>query len=186
MGITDRLKKSFRQLLQRPGATVSLAPYEALISEIEDREAERREWSDAELTAAARAMLPVNRSNTADAEDEANDQPEASDASSDPDESGETVDSESAGPDVDDPSDSAHITGAAGPVAAAFAAAIKGSVTYCVDKDTGVLLLFTTKDADGKTSSSFTVTKYEEPSDSDFTPPATPGSVPSYTIPGGG
>ena len=73
----------------------------------------------------------------------------------------------------------------AGPVAAAFAAAIKGSVT-CVDKSTGVLLLFTTKDADGKTSSSFTGDEVRRPSDSDFTPPATPSSIPSYTIPGGG
>ncbi len=71
MGITDRLKKSFRQLLQRPGATVSLAPYEALIGDIEDRETEIRGWSDAQLTSAARAMLPGvdERSEAADIDD---------------------------------------------------------------------------------------------------------------------
>ena len=68
--------------------------------------------------------------------------------------------------------------GAAGRV---IASAIKGSLTYCVDKDTGVLLESSTKDQSGTTTNSFTVTKFEEPSDSDFTPPATPSS---YTIPG--
>jgi hypothetical protein len=67
----------------------------------------------------------------------------------------------------------------AGPVGAAVASAIKGSLTYCVDKDTGVLLAYTTEDADGKTTDSFKVTKFEEPSDSDFTPPATPSSLPT-------
>jgi hypothetical protein len=73
----------------------------------------------------------------------------------------------------------------AGVAAAAVASLIKGSLTYCLDKDTGVLLEASTKDADGKTTNSFTVTKFEEPSDSDFTPPATPSSIsiPSYSIP---
>jgi hypothetical protein len=82
----------------------------------------------------------------------------------------------------------------AGPAAAAIAAAIKGSVGYCIDKSTGVLLEATATDASGTNTSIFQVTKYEEPSASDFTPPATPSSVslpsgytvPSYTIPGGG
>jgi hypothetical protein len=72
----------------------------------------------------------------------------------------------------------------AGPAVAAIAAAINGSVGYCVDKDTGVLLQATATDASGKDSTLFEVTKYEEPSDSDFTPPATPQAVPSYTLPG--
>jgi hypothetical protein len=73
----------------------------------------------------------------------------------------------------------------AGPVAAAVASAIKGSLTYCIDKKTGVLLSFATVDADGKTTDSFTVTEYGEPSDSDFTPPATPESIsiPSISLP---
>ncbi len=108
MGIADRVKKSFRQLLQRPGATVSLAPYEALIGDIEDREAELREWSDAELTTAARAMLSVNRSNTGDANGE-------SDAIDDPIDAGKSDDageSGSAGPDTDEPAETADVMGA--------------------------------------------------------------------------
>ncbi|HEY1486988.1 MAG TPA: hypothetical protein VGF84_12855, partial [Micromonosporaceae bacterium] len=58
MGIADRLKKSFRQLLQRPGATVSLDQYEALLVDIDKREDELKELSNAELTAAALALLP--------------------------------------------------------------------------------------------------------------------------------
>jgi len=80
----------------------------------------------------------------------------------------------------------AAVANKAGPAVAAIAAAIKGSLEYCVDKSTGVLLEATTTDASGKETKAFEVTKYEEPSDSDFTPPATHGSTPSYTIPGGG
>ena len=40
----------------------------------------------------------------------------------------------------------------AGPLGAALGSAIKGSLTYCVDKETGVLLEYSTKDADGKTT----------------------------------
>ncbi len=57
------------------------------------------------------------------------------------------------------------------------------SATYCVDKDTGVLLEISAKSASGKEETSLTVTKFEEPSDSDFTPPATPDTSPGYTIP---
>jgi preprotein translocase subunit SecA len=105
VGIADRVKKSFRQLLQRPGATVSLAPYEALIGDIEDREAELREWSDAELTTAARAMLSVNRSNTGDANGES----DAIDAPIDAGKSDDAGESVSAGPDTDEPAESADV-----------------------------------------------------------------------------
>ena len=74
---------------------------------------------------------------------------------------------------------------APGPLAA-IAAAIKGSVGYCIDKSTGVLLQASATDASGKETKAFDVTKFEQPSDSDLTPPSTHGSAPSYTIPGGG
>ena len=48
------------------------------------------------------------------------------------------------------------------------------------------MLEYSTKDADGKTTDSFKVTKFGEPTDADFTPPATPSSVsvpPGYTVP---
>jgi len=61
---------------------------------------------------------------------------------------------------------------------------IKGSATYCIDKDTGVLLEISSTDASGTHDTSFNVTKFEEPTDSDFTPPATPSSAPGYTTPG--
>jgi hypothetical protein len=70
-----------------------------------------------------------------------------------------------------------------GAVAAALAASIKGSLTFCVDKQTGVLLEWKATDNDGKTSSVFEVTKFEEPADSDFTLPATPQTIPSVSIP---
>jgi len=58
--LKDRLKKSVQQLVRRPGATVSLAQFEALLADIGAREAELREFSDAELTEAARALLPTS------------------------------------------------------------------------------------------------------------------------------
>jgi preprotein translocase subunit SecA len=51
------LRKSFGQLMQRPGATVSIAPYAALLDGIEQRGAELEELSDDELRAAATALL---------------------------------------------------------------------------------------------------------------------------------
>jgi hypothetical protein len=60
---------------------------------------------------------------------------------------------------------------------------VAASATYCIDKETGVLLELSAKSASGKQESSFTVTKFEEPSDSDFTPPATPETIPSVSIP---
>jgi hypothetical protein len=75
------------------------------------------------------------------------------------------------------------LPGAAG---VALGAALKGSATYCVDKDTGVLLAISGTDGSGGRSNPLTVTKWEEPSDADFTPPATPSSIPTVTMPGGG
>src|SRR5207237_4418361 len=69
----------------------------------------------------------------------------------------------------------------AGPAVAPIASAIKGSVGYCIDKDTGVLLEATATDASGKKTTGFEVKKYEESSDSDFTSQDTPMTVPGYT-----
>ena len=55
---------------------------------------------------------------------------------------------------------------------------VGASASYCIDTKTGVLLEISAKDPSGKELTSFTVTKFEEPSDSDFTPPATPGTIP--------
>jgi preprotein translocase subunit SecA len=70
VGIADRLKKSFQQLLQRPGATVNLAEYEALLDRVADRETELRELPDDELTAAARELLGRPNPEDQDAEDD--------------------------------------------------------------------------------------------------------------------
>jgi hypothetical protein len=66
----------------------------------------------------------------------------------------------------------------AGPVAAAYASLIKGSWKYCIDDDTGVLLSYSITDENDKTTNVLTVTKFEEPSDSDFDPPSTPQTIP--------
>jgi outer membrane lipoprotein-sorting protein len=95
------------------------------------------------------------------------------------DKSSETI----AGRDADCVTFSKKTVEDAGPIGAAIGSAIKGSITYCVDKETGVLLEYSTKDADGKTTDSFKVTKFEEPSDSDFEPPATPSTGPDFTVP---
>ncbi len=57
MGIADRLKKSFSQLLQKPGATVKLGEYEQLLDAIAERGGELAGLSDEELTAVARELL---------------------------------------------------------------------------------------------------------------------------------
>jgi preprotein translocase subunit SecA len=57
VGIADRLRKSFQQLLARPGSTVDLGDYEALLDQVAAREAELRDLDDEELTGAARALL---------------------------------------------------------------------------------------------------------------------------------
>jgi preprotein translocase subunit SecA len=55
--------------MQRPGDVVSLAPYEALLDEIAEREADLVELSDAELTAAAGGLLPARKVDESDAEE---------------------------------------------------------------------------------------------------------------------
>jgi hypothetical protein len=64
-----------------------------------------------------------------------------------------------------------------------FGAAL-GSSSYsvCVDKDTGVLLSSKADDGKGNVSE-ITATSFGEPSDTDLTPPATPGTLPGVTIP---
>jgi hypothetical protein len=54
------------------------------------------------------------------------------------------------------------------------------SASYCIDEETGVLLEISAKDKE-----TFKVTKFEEPSDSDFEPPATPETIPSISYPSG-
>lgn len=66
----------------------------------------------------------------------------------------------------------------AGAAGVALGAALKGSATYCVDKSTGVLLEVSATDASGQSSTAFTVSKFEEPTAAEFTPPV--------TVPGGG
>ena len=74
-----------------------------------------------------------------------------------------------------------------GAVAKAGGASLKGSATYCIDKDTGATLEVASTDDSGKASTSLLVTKFQPPSASDFVPPATPSTIPSsITIPGGG
>lgn len=75
------------------------------------------------------------------------------------------------------------------PGLSAIIGAIKGSAAYCIDKETGVLLRFSSADESGKDRTEFEVTKFEEPADSEFEPPAepsTPSSIslpPGYTVP---
>lgn len=54
-----------------------------------------------------------------------------------------------------------------------------GNASYqvCIDKDTGVMLSSKSTDQTGKTDE-ITATDFGSPSDSDFTPPATPSTVP--------
>jgi preprotein translocase subunit SecA len=60
MGVSLRLKKTFRRFLERPGTTVDLRPFERLLPEIETRGEELAELSDEELTElASEAKLPV-------------------------------------------------------------------------------------------------------------------------------
>jgi hypothetical protein len=53
-----------------------------------------------------------------------------------------------------------------------------GNASYqvCVDKDTGVMLSSKSTDQSGKTDE-ITATDFGSPSDSDFTPPATPSTL---------
>jgi hypothetical protein len=54
--------------------------------------------------------------------------------------------------------------------------AIQGSYSVCVDKEVGVMLRVTSDDGSGS-SNDITATAFEEPSDADFIPPATPDTV---------
>jgi len=51
--------------------------------------------------------------------------------------------------------------------------------TLCVDKDSGVLLKVESIDASGNKKTDILATSYGEPSDNDFTPPATPETIPT-------
>jgi hypothetical protein len=79
-----------------------------------------------------------------------------------------------------------------GAIAKVAGKSLKGSATYCIDKQTGATLEVASTNDSGKATTSLLVTKFESPSPSDFTPPATPSTVPSIslpssiTIPGGG
>jgi hypothetical protein len=54
--------------------------------------------------------------------------------------------------------------------------------SMCVDKETGVLLKLSGGSEDSETDV-IVATEFGEPSDSDFQPPSTPKSVPSFTLP---
>jgi hypothetical protein len=67
-------------------------------------------------------------------------------------------------------------------VAGAAGAHLTGVAAYCNDRETGALLENTFTDASGDMTTNLSVTKIEEPSATDFEPPATPTIL---TIPGG-
>jgi hypothetical protein len=66
-------------------------------------------------------------------------------------------------------------------VAAIVGDALKGTLTVCADKQTGVLLKSHVAGATG--GEDIVATSFDEPSDSDFLPPATPITIPSDTTP---
>jgi len=69
----------------------------------------------------------------------------------------------------------ADLAGVAGRAAASSqGASLKASYSYCIDKATGVTLEMSGTDQAGKNRTVLTVTKFEQPRDSDFTPPAKP------------
>jgi hypothetical protein len=68
-------------------------------------------------------------------------------------------------------------------IAGAVGAKLKGSASYCIDKKTGITLEVSGTDDSGKKSTVLAVTKFETPSASDFTPPATPQTLPNITLP---
>lgn len=72
-----------------------------------------------------------------------------------------------------------------GAVAGALGANLKGSATYCVDKQTGTTLEISGTDSSGKKSTILAVTKFETPAASDFTPPAPPKKTTQITLPSG-
>jgi hypothetical protein len=73
-----------------------------------------------------------------------------------------------------------------GAIAKAAGAGLKASYSYCIDKETGATLEVAVTDDAGKKTTSLLVTKFESPSAADFTPPATPSTIPSsISVPGG-
>src|SRR5215218_10315739 len=56
MGLATKFRQKLRTFMQRPGATVSLAPFEALLPRIEELDDELRSLTDAELTERAREL----------------------------------------------------------------------------------------------------------------------------------
>lgn len=63
----------------------------------------------------------------------------------------------------------------------------QASYSYCIDSETGVTLKVAATDPSGKQTTSLLVTKFESPTASDFTPPATPSTVPANAaLPVGG
>lgn len=54
---------------------------------------------------------------------------------------------------------------------------VKGSYSVCVDQETGVMLELNSDNGAGSTTK-ITATNFGEPTDADFTPPVTPGTVP--------
>ncbi|MDT5035391.1 MAG: preprotein translocase subunit SecA [Micromonosporaceae bacterium] len=61
MVVRQWLRARFRRFLQRPGTTVNLAPFEALLPAITDRTDRLTDLTDAELTAAARDLRAAGR-----------------------------------------------------------------------------------------------------------------------------
>jgi len=59
---------------------------------------------------------------------------------------------------------------------------IESSYSVCVDKETGVMLRVVSDDGNGS-ADNLTATEFGEPSDDDFTPPATPVTIPGLTPP---
>jgi preprotein translocase subunit SecA len=56
MGLADKLKQKLSKFMERPGATISLVPFEALLPRIDALENELRELSDDQLTERAVAL----------------------------------------------------------------------------------------------------------------------------------
>jgi hypothetical protein len=65
---------------------------------------------------------------------------------------------------------------------AALAGSVDGEATICVDEETGFLLKLETKD-DSSTKDVFLATEVGEASESDLTPPVTPSTIPSISLP---
>jgi hypothetical protein len=64
-----------------------------------------------------------------------------------------------------------------GGIAGRAGGSLKGTTTYCNDRETGALMENTVTSEEGDTSTQLLVTRFEEPSASDFEPPAVPSVV---------